>query len=183
MGAKLISLVYTKPYPSNRVWLLLILLNESLSESSCWDIFFTSLTALQSYNKHLSSFFRYIESHLTFSIFPLSISTTLSQRTSISSAECEAFRIVLPSAFRSSRYLRISPTPSLSRPFIGSSRISRSGFSIIACANPSRWRIQRKYFITDFFNFGSKPTSSILIFITSMFKNLKIFSYLNDTQL
>ncbi len=69
-----------------------------------------------------------------------------------------ARRMVFPSSFSFKNSCRISCTPWLSRPFIGSSRIRREGSSIIACAIPRRWRMPSEYLPTCFFASGSSPT-------------------------
>ena len=97
-------------------------------------------------------FFRYS------TIFPLSISTVVSHSAAMSSRLWLARRIVFPSSFSFKNNCRISCTPWLSRPFMGSSRIRRNGSSMMACAMPRRWRIPREYLPTCFFASGSRPT-------------------------
>ena len=90
--------------------------------------------------------------------------------------------IALPLSFRDNKSCRISATPALSSPLNGSSKISTSGFSMIACAIPSLCRIPSEYFETGFFILGFKPTrcnvSIISFFPILPFRSAKIFRFL-----
>jgi hypothetical protein len=77
-----------------------------------------------------------------------------------------ASMIVLPSPRSPFKSCRMSATPRLSRPFMGSSRIMSRGFSMIACAIPRRCRMPSEYFPTGFFRAGSSPTRRIVCAIS-----------------
>lgn len=81
----------------------------------------------------------------------------------------------LPLLLKSKSNSLISETPSLSSPFIGSSKIKISGFSIIACANPNRCFIPREYFPTCFYHWGSAP-QFLLLFGFPLFRSLCVMT-------
>ena len=69
-------------------------------------------------------------------------------------------KIVVPRACSTSSSSRTSRMPCGSRPFVGSSRTSSSGWRSSAPARPSRWRIPSEYALTGRLPTPPRPTCS-----------------------
>lgn len=78
-----------------------------------------------------------------------------------------ANKIVIPWFLKSKIICLISWTPDSSNPFIGSSKINSFGFSMIACAIPSRCFIPSEYLRTGLGSSGFNPTKEMTSFSSS----------------